>query len=56
MGQTYPIYTCTSINHPRHFISLRYIYLQLEPRVFKVPCEKDLIERQSQAYGTILYS
>ena len=47
MGQTYPIYACTSINHPRHSISLRYIYLQLEPRVFKVPREKDLIERQS---------
>ena len=56
MGQTYPIYACTSNNHQRHFISSQYIFLQLEPRVFKVPLEKNLIERKSRAYGTILYT
>ena len=56
MGQTYPIYACTSNNHQRHFIGSQYIFLQLEPRVFKVPLEKNLIERKSRAYGTILYT
>ena len=56
MGQTYPIYACTSNNHQRHFIGSQYIFLQLEPRVFKVPLEKNLIERKSPAYGTILYT
>ena len=55
MGLTYPIYACTSNNHQRHFIGLQYIFL-LEPRVFKVPLEKNLIERKSRAYGTILYT
>ena len=56
MGQTYPIYACTSNNHQHHFISSQYIFLQLEPRVFKVPLEKNLIERKSRVYGTILYT
>ena len=56
MGQTYPIYACTSNNHQHHFIGSQYIFLQLEPRVFKVPLEKNLIERKSQVYGTILYT
>ena len=56
MGQTYPIYACTSNNHQRHFIGWQHIFLQLEPRVSKVPLEKNLIKRKSRAYGTILYT
>lgn len=40
LGQTYPIYACTSTNHVRHFIGSQYILLQLEARVFKETLEK----------------
>ena len=52
-GQTCPIYACTGINHARHFIGSRCILLQLEATVFEEPLEKNLIGRESRAYGTI---
>ena len=52
-GQTCPIYACTGINHERHFIGSRCILLQLEATVFEEPLEKNLIGRESRAYGTI---
>lgn len=34
MGQTYPIYACSSTNHERHFIGSRYILRLLAAWVF----------------------
>ena len=56
MGQTYPIYACTGNNHQRHFISSQYIFLQLEPRVFKVPLEKKLDRKEvSSIWNNFIY-
>ena len=55
MGQTCPIYACTSTYHMHHFIGSWYILLQLKARVFEATLEEKLTGRKSWAYGTIWY-
>ena len=52
IGQTYPIYACTSTNHACNFIGSRYILLRLEARVFTIRLEK--LDRYYKYYAAKL--
>ena len=53
VGQTYPLYACTSTNYARFFIPSQCILRWLEARDFKVTLETNMIGRNYREYEII---